>query len=207
MRSVVVASLFLCASAFAAFAEAERYVSTLLTRYIENCGPALTTPQQYVASVPNPGPIGNKTVSVSPDGLVVKVFHIVDGASLDITFARHPNVLMASCVANTDGGAIMQQAPLFDFTSPDAIAAFSRELAMAAQTVFAMRDDLSAIGGATPIDYVSIWLEESMMGLDRTTYNYSFILSVGDVDLPSILQVMHGGMTIYGARNIEIGSS
>ena len=205
MRAVACSTVLLCAGALHASANTERIVSDLMARYGEHCGFAFTNPQGYIESVPNPGPVGNTTVAVSPDGNVVKVYQVVDGAAIEVNFAIHAKQLSVACLAMSDGEALYEQTSLFDYTSPEAMLRFGRELAAAVERFFASRDELAPVGGQTPVDYVAVWVQqEALREIDRANFTYGFVLTTEGVETPSMLSVQNAGVTIFGWRNIEI---
>ncbi|OAN75547.1 hypothetical protein A8B78_16165 [Jannaschia sp. EhC01] len=110
-------------------------------QFFATCTAVLEDPDAYLASLPSPGPYGERVISVSPDQMAVSVFHLVspglyDEVQLHIIGDRQ----LRDCIVI---GA-------FEFDDTQSL------VDALAQSV-AAQDGASLSGGHTPQDYVEVF--------------------------------------------------
>lgn len=202
MQLVATATLALALGPAALAADVDRVVAAGFARFEQACTAAVTDPQSYVSAIPNPGPLGNKTVSVSPDGQVIYVNHSKNGFGEYVHFMRLPNSLTVFCVVHNEPGDEAES--YLNFTTREAFDQHSRELAAALERYVSTRQDITMVGGQVPIEYAAQFNGTVHRMNFPFNYQYAYHLAAGEHSLPSLIEIGDAALTFHTTRRIEV---
>ncbi len=197
------AILFWVAGAAGTLADAPTVVARGFAQFEQACAAAISNPQNYVNGVPNPGPLGNKTVSVSPDGQVVRVVHLRESVTEDVTFVRMPQTLTVYCMTHytdMDGESLIH-----GLGSHEGFQQYSKDLNEALLAYADSRADLTLFGGQTPQEYASQYGGQIQRVDFPNTYTYGFLLDADGTPVHSFLEIEAGGVGLHAVHVIEVG--
>lgn len=207
MRAMVTAMLLWASGSAGALADTAAYVSQLFDHYAQSCGIAFTDPQGYVNSIPPQNAKGQANVVLSPDGLLVKAYHADAGFAAEVTFARHTEQLLATCIVMPMPDHPEFQRSIQIMSQQDGLSAYTETLASAVQSTIPSQKGITIIGGRTPMsnlyDYYGDQFSNELLVQSR--HDFSFVLNAGDTKVPSIIAVEAGSVSIYSAHVIELG--
>ena len=198
-----VAILFWMAGAAGTLADAPTVIAQGFTQFEKACAAAISNPQDYVNGVQNPGPLGNKTVSVSPDGQVVRVLHFRQGVTEDVTFVRMPETLTVYCLTHYED--VDAESMIHSLATEEGFHQYSKDLNEALLAYADSRTSLTLFGGQTPLEYASQYAGQIQRVNFPNTYTYGFLLDVDGTPVHSFLEIEAGGVGLHAVHVIEVG--
>lgn len=201
MRAAV--TLALCGGLLSAEVSADtaRFVADSHAHFESVCSGAIADPQSYVSGVPNPGPLGNQTVSVSPDGQAIKVTTTDDrGFSAEVTFLRVPGTLTAYCATHN-----ISQPEGVDVMSAGALSSDGTRLAQAFTDYYrALPGAPVLVGGRVPRDYATLHEGTVERMAAPNDHTFGFFIDVAGESYPVWLDIADGALLYHTLRNFEV---
>ena len=201
MRGAVAATFFIAAGS-AVVADPAAIVERGLARFERTCSAAIENPQAYVDTIPNPGPLGNQTISVSPDGQIIMTSFAEEGLIQDVVFLRLPGSLTVHCVVHEDHTD--PDSAITRLATEEAIAAHTKALAQAVEALVAGRPDMVVVGGNIPLEFSSIYNGVAQSGAIPFNYRYGFNLEVAGQKIPSLIEIAYASTAYQTIHRIEV---
>jgi hypothetical protein len=183
-------------------ADVDRAVATGFARFEQACAAAIRSPQAYVDKIPNPGPLGNQTVSVSPDGQVIMTSFSQDGLIQDVVFLRLPGSLTVYCIVHDDHTA--PGSALGHLATEEAIATHTQALAQALESLMAGRPEIVMVGGNIPLEFSAVYDGVAQRGAIPYNYRYGFNLEVEGRKIPSLIEITYASASYQTIHRIEV---
>jgi hypothetical protein len=201
MRGAVAATLVMAAGA-AISAEPSVAVEKGLSRFERICTAAIRNPQAYVDTIPSQGPLGNQTVSVSPDGQIIMTSFAQDGLIQDVVFLRLPGSLTVYCLVHDDHTA--PDSALGHLATEEAIAAHTQALAQAFEALMAGRPEIAMVGGNIPLEFSAVYDGVAQRGAIPYNYRYGYNLEVEGRKIPSLIEIAYASAAYQTIHRIEV---